>query len=771
MPLDPELVKQLVETFKTELEEQLQVITAGLLNLEKGVSNDEDWKKIIESIFRSAHNIKGSSRSIGITNVGEIAHRIETIFSFIQKKTLTISPPLIDVCLEAIDKIKLAMEVFIKNEPLPYSMHELLMKLDHYSLNEQPSLTREQVQQEKKVPLIVEENQSSTQNHQQQMNESHPAAQQAEPSTPSRATLDTNKTVESIRISVNKIEKISALIEEIQVNKISIDDHYLELTKLEKNIKKLFDDWRSTSFLAKSGGKKETTENMQKFYLTISDAIADIKNYINQINKNLYYRVNDMTLLSNLLQDEIHTLRLLPFNHFLYTMPRYVRDLSHELSKKVELIINGDQVNIDKMVLEQLKDPIFHIIRNCIDHGIELPKDRLLNGKPEIGKVTIDIKEESNYIIISISDDGRGIDREAIKKIALQKKIISSDELLAMKDDDLLELIFLPGFSTKEIITSISGRGVGLDVVRENIANLNGMITIKTELNKGTTFELKVPLTLASENGLVVSCSNQCFVIPTTHIHRVLTIKTNDIFDIEGVQAILLDNRTIAVHSLADILHLQQDSLLKQNQLSIIILQKGSYIVAFLVDKIIGEREIVLKPFQAPFINIDCVLGGTLSSNNQVMIVLNSTEIMQHASRLEKTHHIAFQEEKSQVSSKPHILVVDDSITTRTLEKNILESRNYQVTVAVNGQEAWDLLQKEKFSLMITDVTMPIMDGFMLTEQVKTNTKLQSMPVIIVTSLGSDAEKKRGVDVGANAYLVKNEFESGKLLEIVEQLV
>lgn len=729
MDLDQETLNKLLEVFKIELAEQTQIIIDGLLNLEKGNASPQDQEKIIEMIFRSAHNIKGTARGMGIPNLGDIAHHIETLFSSIQKKSLAVTPAIIDLCLEAVDCMRSAMLSFTEKKPLNFNLDRLLTRLQGNEIDTVPTPT----------PLI---------------HEPEVAAE--------------IKEYETIRVSISNLDRVSSLIEEMQVVKIAIDDQYADLTALTNKTKNLLQIGKQLNF---SVQLKESSENFRKLYQGSTDKLIEINSDAQNLQKNMHARINDLAILSDSLQEEVRMLRLVPASILLRTLPRTVRDLAKTLNKKVELKITGDGVKIDKIVLEGLQDPLTHLLRNAIDHGIEKAETRLQNNKPENGQIEIDIREEGDHITMRISDDGAGIDVNKIAAIAEQKKLVTPSELNIMSQTDILELLFRPGFTTKEIITDVSGRGVGLDVVKANLTNLKGQISITTEIGKGTTFLLRIPLTLASERGLVVKSGGQTLVVPISLVERVLLLPTSKIIDIESSQAILIDSHPIQLRVLADVIGLPKQDFLSQERLPIIVIRKGRHVIAFIVDEIMSEREIVIKPLHAPLINVACVAGGTLTGNGEIIIVLNVSDLMNMALRSDKQADIIFKDAEEEPKKQPHILVVDDSITTRTLEKNILESKNYLVTTAVNGKEAWDLLQQHDFSLLITDVTMPIMDGFTLTEQVKQNDKLNKMPVIIVTSLGSDSEKKRGVDVGANAYIIKNEFESGTLLEIVEQLV
>lgn len=748
MDLDPEVFKQIIETFKVELEEKLQSITDCLLKLEKINKNEDEFAKIIEEIFRSSHNIKGAARGVGLNNIADIAHHIESLFTSIKQGTMQISSYLIDLCFEAVDAMRFAMVAYTEKKSLPFDLSALLKRLetgDTDQPKEKKTVKRGKVKhnlkKEAKADAIIPIDE-------QPLSE-----------------------LETIRVSLKNLDKISAMMEEIQANKIAIDDNYSELTKLFVKTKKFTQLWKQTQNGIKTNLKGEINDNLQKLLSFNSDSISEINNSTEQLNKNMRKRIYELNILSNSLQEEIRMMRLIPASTLLCTFPRIVRDLANEMNKKIEFEIKGDDVKIDKLVLEGLKDPLIHLLRNAIDHGIESPDLRKLHDKPEAGKIFIEFHEEGNQILIQIKDDGNGIDTHKVAEIAEKQNLISQSELENMNENDILDLLFRPGFSTKEIITSVSGRGIGLDVVKSNLSSLKGKVGVETAVGKGTIFNLRVPLTLASERGLVFISGSQLLVIPTNEVERVLAIDPKEIVDVEGTQAILLDKKTIPLCSLSHILDFEQTEPDLPNRLPIIIVKKGWKTVAFIVDEIIGDREIVIKSFNPPLNSLLSAAGGTLAGNGEIIIVLNTSDLINKALQGGKNSRVIIKDKNTEVQVRPNILVVDDSITTRSLEKNILESKDYIVTVAVDGKEAWDILQKQKFSLLITDIAMPNMDGFTLTERIKKSPSHQDLPVIIVTSLDSEAEKKRGIEVGADAYIVKNEFESNTLLEIVAQLI
>ena len=350
---------------------------------------------------------------------------------------------------------------------------------------------------------------------------------------------------------------------------------------------------------------------------------------------------------------------------------------------------------------------------------------------------------------------------------------MQAEELEQMDAQSKLELIFRPGFSSKEVITDLSGRGVGLDVVGVNVRKLNGSVRLETVPGAGTTFTLKVPLTLSTERGLHVRAGGEDMVIPSTAVERILEIDAAQVLDVAGSQAILVNGKAAALRNLAATLMLPPRVVSQSERIPVVIVSKGWTQVAFVVDEVAGEREIVVKRLLPPLRSVPHVSGATLTGSGDIMMVLNVSDMVDSAQRQSgKTGFAqATPSASGAMAQTPHILIVDDSITTRTLEKGILEAHGYRVTVAVDGARGWELLQQEQFDLVVTDVEMPTMNGFELTEKIKTTPPTAHIPVIVVTSLAKEEDKRRGIEVGADAYIVKGEFETQVLLNAVSQLI
>jgi two-component system chemotaxis sensor kinase CheA len=449
-----------------------------------------------------------------------------------------------------------------------------------------------------------------------------------------------------------------------------------------------------------------------------------------------------------------------------------VRDLAQAAGKKAMLEIRGGGVELDKGVLEKIKDPIVHLLRNAVDHGIELPGKRTEVGKTPQGMITLSVEAVGREIVISVCDDGAGLDVNAIRKAAIRRGIENTQDMTA---DELVQIIYIPGFSTNPIITDVSGRGIGLDIVRRNMEQLHGKVNVEWKSGEGTKFTLTLPLTLTSSHALLVRASDQWFAIPLNTIERIQYVKRelinsigpNDTFQYEGQQLILV--RLSRVLELPYSMNNQEGA-----SLPVVVLNSAGKRMAFVVDELGDEQEVVVKTLGKQFVYLGGISGAHLMGNGDVLLVLNVSDLIKLALRGGQSEFKVlddFDLPELKVKKK-NILVVDDSITTRTLEKNILEAAGYSVQLAINGVEALKSLRTGDLpDLVISDVAMPRLDGFGLTRQIKEDSRSSKLPVILVTSLDSPEDKIRGIDAGADAYIAKSSFDQTNLLETIQQLI
>jgi two-component system chemotaxis sensor kinase CheA len=459
---------------------------------------------------------------------------------------------------------------------------------------------------------------------------------------------------------------------------------------------------------------------------------------------------------------------MLPFSTMLGVLPKLVRDLCRDQGKDAEVILQGAEAEIDKRILEEMKDPLVHLVRNCVDHGLEAPSERARQGKPPRGKISITVTEvEGNKVEIAITDDGTGIDTGKVRDAAVRLGILTAEDARQLDDDAAVMLIFQSEISTSSAVTAISGRGLGLAIVREKVSKLGGQVSVENRPGRGATFRIRLPLTLATFRGILIEAAGQVFVVPTANVAHVARIRPGDIKTVENRETISLNGHALSLARLENVLELARPG--KPTEASVaMVLGTADKQIAFAVDAVLNETEVLVKPLHKPLARVRNVAGATILGSGHVLPVLNVADLMKSA-----VNAPAPPRPVAVVAAKTRktVLVVEDSITSRMLLKNILESAGYRVRTAVDGVDALTALKTEDFDAVVSDIEMPRLNGFGLTEKIRGDKKLAEMPVVLVTALETAADRERGVDVGANAYIVKSSFDQSNLLEELERLV
>jgi two-component system chemotaxis sensor kinase CheA len=464
---------------------------------------------------------------------------------------------------------------------------------------------------------------------------------------------------------------------------------------------------------------------------------------------------------------------MLPFATLLDLFPKLVRDLSRAQSKEVTLSLRGREVEIDKRILQEMKDPLIHLVRNSIDHGIEKPAARAAAHKPASGTLTLAVSQlDGSKVEIVLADDGAGIDVEKVKASAVRAGALSEEDAGALSEQAALALIFNSGISTSPIITEISGRGLGMAIVHEKVEKLGGQIGIEAARGVGTTFRIVLPVTLATFKGILVSAGGQSFVIPTAKIERIARVRREDIRTVENRETIALDGQAVALARLDEVLALPPRAE-EGGFAEVVVLGSAEKRIGFVVEAVLSEQEVLVKSIGKPLVRVRNVAGATILGSGRPAVILNTADLLKSAVNLAgaggaRTARAAETAEEKRVRN---ILVVDDSVTSRMLLKNILESSGYSVVTAIDGVDALTALKSREFDLLVSDVEMPRMDGFDLTAKVRADKELAELPVVLVTALGSREHQERGIDVGANAYIVKSSFDQSNLLDVIRKLI
>jgi len=483
----------------------------------------------------------------------------------------------------------------------------------------------------------------------------------------------------------------------------------------------------------------------------------------------------DVLYLGYLVQElhaEAMALRMLPLRTITEGFVRMVRDLSKAQGKEIALEIRGEHIEVDRLLLESLKPMFLHMLTNAVDHGIELPQERVARGKPAKGTINLTAHHEGNNVVIEIRDDGSGMDPKKIKATALRRGVIDADEAEMLKDEDVLYLTLRQGFSTSEIVTDISGRGVGMDVVKMNIEKVKGNLILKSEVGSYTEMQLTLPLTLAVIDALMISCSGEQFAIPLSYVQETVKIRSSDIATVAGKEVLSVRNATVPLFSLARILGFtEQETRIAGGKMAAVILKQRDQTIACTIDSCHGTAEIVVKSLGGQLRKVRHTFGATVMGDGNPALILDVPDIFTTAEGVSSGGLRKSLQASQAAVSRGNILVVDDSITTRTMEKSILAANGYDVTIAVSAEDALEKTAAASFDLVISDVEMPGLNGFELTARLRATDEYRNVPVIIVSSLAKDEHKRKAIAAGAQAYIVKGAFEQGTLLDTVETLI
>ncbi|SLM32278.1 hypothetical protein MTBBW1_620021 [Desulfamplus magnetovallimortis] len=497
------------------------------------------------------------------------------------------------------------------------------------------------------------------------------------------------------------------------------------------------------------------------------------------VQKNIKEFLDNCHPLVTELMDRALGLRMQPLSTLFDTFYKYVRELSKECEKDVALDIKGGETEMDRKMIEKLKDPLLHMLRNCIDHGIESPETRIAEGKKRQGQISLSAACDGSKVIIRLRDDGKGIDKDKILEKALSKGLFDKDRILLLSEREILNLIFMPGFSTAEIITEISGRGVGMDVVRENLeSDLGGSIIVETQPRIGSEFNISLPATIAVVHLFLIEVSGIKFAVQAGHIKFMIKVPLKDCITINKSLAIRMDDELVPLMFLSDLLDITMHSMAKTEDLLILVSGNTNETAGVVVDALISEERMIVKPLPPHMESFRMVSGAIISADNEVINVLNVSYAIEHAHGTASMKTKTASDNQEPVSATPSfrdgqldILVVDDSVTTREIEKNILESYGYNVTLAIDGSEGLEKCRQFHYDLVITDVDMPRMDGFTLTENLRLLEGYRDIPIILVTSRERREDIIRGIDSGANAYIIKGDFDKNSLMETIENLI
>jgi len=727
--------------------ENTAIVEGLVFDIKDGVSLEDD----LATLLRALHTLKGTSRMLEFKRIEALSHSLESVFAAVREQRIGLSENALNLTLASIDLLRSGFSAIKQTQDDDINIQEYIKNLALLASNEEFTLPqKEDKNQEQPVPLKIseepaKENQPKTENSGQSENLKNAAI-----SDKSRKDAKSD----TIRLSLGKIDNIIKSIASLQSLEIAakkISNDSAALLNMGRELIKTFKENKQNdpSFLS---------ANFRKLERLNERISSSLKNYSIDAGNSI-----------RAAYDNVISLRTLPLSTIFDAYPRYVYQLSNELGKKVQLTIEGKENEIDKNIIESLSEVFMHMVRNAVDHGIETPQQRVAAGKNETGKLSIVCSRESGSMKIIISDDGSGIDHEKIRQKAAREGYVAQAAASSLTKEELTNFIFHSGFSTTENVNSISGRGVGMDVVRDIVEALKGSIVVDSVFGKSTSFTIIVPLSIAALMGFPISCGGMKFIIPAAFVENIHLVNREDIVTVVDRPEIKYSGRLIKLFYLGQILKIKADSASTADSVFTVIIRSYDDVAALAIDDISGMRSVILKPMPSFLENMPVFSGIVLNEDYEMLSVLHIPAIIKMARRIKsvdiKKRNIEFEK------LRKSILVVDDSRPTREIESEILSSEGYLVDTAPDGAEALKAVKLKHYDLICTDLNMPVMDGFMLTENIKKNKEFSRIPVIVISSRDSQEDQKRAAMLGASRYIIKNSFNNHNLLEAVNDLI
>ncbi|EIS5115006.1 response regulator [Campylobacter coli] len=744
-------MQEILEDFLVEAFELVEQIDHDLVELE---TNPEDLE-LLNRIFRVAHTVKGSSSFLNFDVLTKLTHHMEDVLNKARHGELKITPDIMDVVLESIDRMKTLLNSIRDNgndTAIGMDIEPICARLTAISEGESPNGVENETpveapQKEEPAPTpepevdvnqlsdseveaeierLLKARKAEDQARRAQKKQNTAASTTSKPaaSTPKAENMGRKKFLlveaggggmdQTIRVEVKRLDHLMNLIGELVLGK--------------NRLLKIYDDVEE-----RYEGEKFLEE-------------------LNQV-------VSQLSIITTDVQLAVMKTRMQPIAKVFNKFPRVVRDLSRELGKQIELEITGEETELDKSIVEEIGDPIMHMIRNSCDHGVEDPATRAANGKPEKGIVQLKAYNEGNHIVVEITDDGKGLDANSLKAKAIEKNLITEREADQMTDKEAFALIFKPGFSTAAKVTNVSGRGVGMDVVKTNIEKLNGVIEIDSELGKGSSFKLKIPLTLAIIQSLLVGTQEEFYAIPLASVLETVRVPIDDIYTIEGKNVLRLRDEVLSLVRLSDVFGVKQ-VLESGDQTYVVVIGVAESKLGIIVDTLVGQEEIVIKSMGDYLQNIQGIAGATIRGDGRVTLIIDVGAMMDMAKEIKVDIKAQIESSAKKPKEKPSdykVLIVDDSKMDRTLMQKALEPLGVSLIEATNGVEALNIIKSGDHDIdaILIDIEMPRMDGYTLAGEIRKYSKYRNLPLIAVTSRTSKTDRLRGVEVGMTEYITK----------------
>ena len=768
-------MQEILEDFLIEAFEMIEQLDQDLVELE----NRPEDLELLNRIFRVAHTIKGSGSFLNFSVLTHLTHHMEDVLNKARHGELVITPDIMDVVLESIDFMKKLLNAIRDagtdaNTGLDSDIANVVARLDAISKGESPQETAPAAQE---APKVEESTPQTTQEDEEELDYSNMSPEEIESEIErllnKRQEEDKKKREE--KKAKGEVSDVQAPKEITETPAVATqapkpspkpvepkpqaksaprqDDNKTLATSVEQTIR--VDVKRLDSLMNLIGELVLGKNRLIKIYNDVEERYEGEK-FLEELNQ----VVASVSMVTTDIQLAVMKTRMLPIGRVFNKFPRMVRDLSRELGKNIELVISGEETELDKSIVEEIGDPLVHLIRNACDHGVESKEERIAAGKKEQGTVELKAYNEGNHIVVEITDDGKGMDPVILKAKAVEKGIISEREADSMTDKEAYSLIFKAGFSTAKVVTNVSGRGVGMDVVKTNIEKLNGIIDVDSTYGEGTTLKLKIPLTLAIIQSLLVGVQEEYYAIPLASVIETVRISQDEIYTVENKSVLRLRNEVLPLVRLADIFGV--DSVFDNaEQAYVVVIGLAENKIGVIVDFLIGQEEVVIKSLGSYLKGTEGIAGATIRGDGRVTLIVDIAAMMQMAKQVKVSiSKLAQESETKKEKNSPsdyQVLIVDDSMTDRAIMKKSLKPLGISISEATNGMEALEIVKNgdKTFDAILIDIEMPKMDGYTLAGEIRKYAKFKNLPLIAVTSRTSKTDRMRGVESGMTEYITK----------------
>ncbi|AFJ59352.1 MULTISPECIES: hybrid sensor histidine kinase/response regulator [Pseudomonas] len=742
----------LLELFSLEADAQTQVLSAGLLALERNPTQADQ----LEACMRAAHSLKGAARIVGVDAGVSVAHVMEDCLVSAQEGRLYLQPEHIDALLQGTD---LLMRIATPgNDVGPADIEAYVALMERLLDPSQPIATP--VPNPEPIPTRVDALLLEP--------ELEPAPVSSEAPRQSKRMTEGGERV--LRVTAERLNSLLDLSSKSLVETQRLKPYLASLQRLKRiqsNSLRALD--------ALDGQLKSLDLNLEA-----QEALADTRRLLSEAQALLAEKNAELDEFgwqagqrAQVLYDTALACRMRPFADVLAGQVRMVRDLGRSLGKQVRLEIEGEKTQVDRDVLEKLEAPLTHLLRNAVDHGIETPEQRVLAGKPAEGLIRLRASHQAGLLVLELSDDGNGVDLERLRGTIVDRNLSPVETALRLSEEELLTFLFLPGFSLRDKVTEVSGRGVGLDAVQHMVRQLRGAVVLEQTAGQGSRFHLEVPLTLSVVRSLVVEVGEEAYAFPLAHIERMCDLAPDDIVQLEGRQHFWHEGRHVGLVAASQLLQ-RPPGQTPSDTLKVVVIRERDAVYGIAVERFIGERTLVVLPLDDRLGKVQDISAGALLDDGSVVLIVDVEDMLRSVDKLLNTgrlERIARRNQQATEAPRKRVLVVDDSLTVRELQRKLLLNRGYEVAVAVDGMDGWNALRSEDFDLLITDIDMPRMDGIELVTLLRRDSRLQSLPVMVVSYKDREEDRRRGLDAGADYYLAKASFHDDALLDAVVELI